>query len=67
MGTVKNESEAKNSKGQYFRGDQSSGMDRALIKYVTRSEPGRKVKERKTVIKDESAKTEWNRIIGSIK
>lgn len=29
-------------------------MDRALIKYVTRSEPGRKVKERKTVIKFES-------------
>lgn len=54
MGTVKNEREAKNSKGQYFRGDQGSGMDRALIKYVTRSEPGRKVKERKTVIKFES-------------
>lgn len=51
MGTVKNEGEAKNSKGQYFRGDQGSGMDRALIKYVTRSEPGRKVKERKTVIR----------------
>lgn len=32
-----------------------------------RSEPGRKVKERKTVIKYESAKAEWNRIIGSIK
>lgn len=30
MGTVKNESEAKNSKGQYFRGDQGSGMDRAV-------------------------------------
>lgn len=51
MGTVENEGEAKNSKGQYFRGDQGSGMDRALIKYVTRSEPGRKVKERKTVIR----------------
>lgn len=51
MGTVETEGEAKNSKGQYFRGDQGSGMDRALIKYVTRSEPGRKVKERKTVIR----------------
>lgn len=30
MGTVKNEGEAKNSKGQYFRGDQGSGMDRAV-------------------------------------
>lgn len=45
MGTVENEGEAKNSKGQYFRGDQGSGMDRALIKYVTRSEPGRKGEE----------------------
>lgn len=30
MGTVENEGEAKNSKGQYFRGDQGSGMDRAV-------------------------------------
>lgn len=30
MGTVENEGEAKNSKGQYFRRDQGSGMDGAV-------------------------------------
>lgn len=30
MGTVENEGKGKNSKGQYFRGDQGSGMDRAV-------------------------------------
>lgn len=67
MGTVKNESEAKNSKGQYFRGDQGSGMDRARDeKWTGQKSKGEENRDKVWEFRW-SAKAEWNRIIGSIK